>query len=442
MRRLDRENLVAALRRAVLVQPFGQRELILRSQGRVRYIQLTAMAQGAVLAVVALAAGWVGWASYGYFDQQHVIAKKDRELVQNRMSYAELLNDIDKSRTRFADIARRLEANHADLAGLIDQNKSLRADLRKSGKRHAASQSGDGKSGQRQTTLNTNLDKLEESLKNVQSRNRGLINNLHDTEKKLFSALEERTAVELEKERLATRVEELEERLANLQKSQEGLLDRMAETTVNDIDRVQRMIAITGLDVDDLLERAGSGRYGQGGPFVPLGGGAAKDNADDSFGAGVAALGSQMDRWAGLQTVMRSIPLIAPTDHYYIASRFGKRRDPINGHMAMHNGLDLAGSSRAEIYATAPGKVVFVGWRGRFGKMVEIDHGLGLRTRYAHLSRTMVKKGQKVSYREPIGLMGSTGRSTGRHVHYEIMLDGKSLDPFQFLKAGHNVFKG
>jgi murein DD-endopeptidase MepM/ murein hydrolase activator NlpD len=147
-------------------------------------------------------------------------------------------------------------------------------------------------------------------------------------------------------------------------------------------------------------------------------------------------------QWQGLQKLIRRLPLASPVDHYQMASRFGRRRDPINRRMAKHQGLDMAALNRTSIYAPAPGKVVYRGWKGRYGRFVEIDHGNGLRTRYGHLRRIYVKRGQKVPFRYKIGQVGSSGRSTGPHLHYEILVNRKAVDPMKFIKAGKNVFKG
>ena len=149
-----------------------------------------------------------------------------------------------------------------------------------------------------------------------------------------------------------------------------------------------------------------------------------------------------MDRWEGLQQVVRSIPLTAPLDQFRITSTYGSRRDPVNGRTSSHHGLDLAAPIHTPVMSTAPGKVVFSGWKGRFGRVIVIDHGHGIRTRYAHLRKILVKVGQRVGHREKIGLLGSSGRSTGPHVHYEVQVNGKPRDPMKFLKAGKYVFKG
>ncbi|MFB0922274.1 MAG: M23 family metallopeptidase, partial [Alphaproteobacteria bacterium] len=93
------------------------------------------------------------------------------------------------------------------------------------------------------------------------------------------------------------------------------------------------------------------------------------------------------------------------------------------------------------VHVTSPGVVTFVGWKGGFGKFVEVDHGLGIRTRYAHLSNIYVKRGQTLEFREKVGQIGSTGRSSGEHLHYEVIVDGRSQDPSSFIKAGQYVFK-
>ena len=107
----------------------------------------------------------------------------------------------------------------------------------------------------------------------------------------------------------------------------------------------------------------------------------------------------------------------------------------------MHYGLDFAGPFKTIVRATAAGVITYAGRKGPYGRFVEINHGLGVKTRYAHLHKILVKKGEKVNFRQKIGMMGSTGRSTGSHVHYEVLFKGRSQDPDKFLKAGKYVFK-
>ncbi|KTE43602.1 hypothetical protein ATE62_03980 [Sphingopyxis sp. HIX] len=118
-----------------------------------------------------------------------------------------------------------------------------------------------------------------------------------------------------------------------------------------------------------------------------------------------------------------------------LSSGFGVRTDPIDGGRRAHHGLDIPGGAGTPILASAPGRVAFAGPAGGYGRMVEIDHGGGLATRYAHLSQILVARGQAVSLQQPIALMGSTGRSTGNHLHFEVRLNGRPTDPLGWFGA-------
>ena len=136
-----------------------------------------------------------------------------------------------------------------------------------------------------------------------------------------------------------------------------------------------------------------------------------------------------------------SVPLSGPMDRYYVTSAYGYRKDPYTKRRAFHKGIDLGAPWGTEIKATAAGKVSFVGKYGSYGKSVFLDHGYGIETRYAHLSKIFVDEGQILSLGESIGKIGNTGRSTGKHLHYEIKINKKSMNPRPFLKEGQNVFK-
>ena len=121
------------------------------------------------------------------------------------------------------------------------------------------------------------------------------------------------------------------------------------------------------------------------------------------------------------------------------SSGFGARVDPFTGRYAFHPGIDFAGPWGTAVHATAAGTVIFAGNRGGYGNMVEIDHGMGLHTRYGHLSAISVRVGMKVEKDASIGRVGSTGRSTGPHVHYEVWYDDVVRNPRNFIEAGHHV---
>jgi murein DD-endopeptidase MepM/ murein hydrolase activator NlpD len=175
-----------------------------------------------------------------------------------------------------------------------------------------------------------------------------------------------------------------------------------------------------GLDPEKLLRRAS--REAEGGPFVALG---SMDMAPQGD-----------DRLALLRSILKTMPFAAPLVDYQIGSPFGPRRDPFNGRLAYHTGLDLEAPFRSPVFSTAPGQIIFVGIKDAYGFCIDIDHGNGLVTRYAHLDRILVSPGQFVGAHQQIAELGSTGRSTGPHLHYEVLFDHRPQDPAKFLKAG------
>jgi murein DD-endopeptidase MepM/ murein hydrolase activator NlpD len=169
---------------------------------------------------------------------------------------------------------------------------------------------------------------------------------------------------------------------------------------------------------------------GVGGPYEPV---PAVDNADPRFRE-LFTTWRQLDQ---LQQGVAAIPSAFPLHQgVNFTSGFGIRSDPFRGRAAMHPGIDLAGPLGTPVYATADGIVDRSEWNnGGYGNLVEIDHGQGIQTRYGHLSQRIAQPGQRVHRGDLIGLMGSTGRSTGSHLHYEVRIDGRAVNPVPFLQA-------
>ena len=142
-----------------------------------------------------------------------------------------------------------------------------------------------------------------------------------------------------------------------------------------------------------------------------------------------------------LERGLSGIPQVMPADMRMISSGFGYRSDPFNGGAAMHAGLDFRGNVGAPIHAAADGKVTFVGTKSGYGKVIEISHGNGMMTRYAHMSAWKARAGQVVSAGDMIGLIGSTGRSTGPHLHFEVRIHGRAVNPRPFLETAPHVLE-
>ncbi|MBC7986206.1 MAG: M23 family metallopeptidase, partial [Sphingomonadaceae bacterium] len=187
------------------------------------------------------------------------------------------------------------------------------------------------------------------------------------------------------------------------------------------------------------LDPQALGRRAMGGPYIP----AARDRggANESIDEQIEDLENALNRLAAMEISLRAIPSASPTTRLALTSAFGYRSDPFNGDRAMHSGLDISGSHGQGILATAGGRIVKAGWANGYGNMIEIDHGAGMITRYAHLSGVDVRVGQRVARGQRIGRMGSTGRSTSTHLHYEIRINGQAINPRRFLEANPDVLE-
>ncbi|NNC53544.1 MAG: M23 family metallopeptidase [Erythrobacter sp.] len=188
------------------------------------------------------------------------------------------------------------------------------------------------------------------------------------------------------------------------------------------------------LNPDAVVRRANN--QAMGGPLEGL-----STSADGSIDPRFERLGLSMARMTALESALEGVPQFAPARRDMISSGFGYRSDPFNRRAAMHNGLDFRGATGTPIYAAAKGRVSFVGWKGGYGKTVEITHGNGLMTRYAHMSRFNAKVGDRVAPGETIGAIGNTGRSTGPHLHFEVRINGRAVNPRTFLETAPNVLE-
>ncbi len=173
-----------------------------------------------------------------------------------------------------------------------------------------------------------------------------------------------------------------------------------------------------------------------GGPFIAL-----ATSADGSLDPRFRRLGASLARLDALVSGLQGIPNVLPASMDYISSGFGYRADPFTGAGALHAGLDFKGPSGAPIYAAARGRVSFVGQRSGYGNCVEVDHGNGLITRYAHMSAFRTVTGREVTAGEVIGAIGSTGRSTGPHLHFEVRINDQPVNPRPFLEAAPHVLE-
>ncbi|HJU18438.1 MAG TPA: M23 family metallopeptidase [Stellaceae bacterium] len=188
--------------------------------------------------------------------------------------------------------------------------------------------------------------------------------------------------------------------------------------------KVERTLAAAGINAERIFASFGI-RRDVGGPFIPA--------------RAVPAPAQMAAQQAAVRAMLKTLPVDEPLSHFRETSPFGARRDPINHRGGFHPGVDLAVPYGTPVYATAPGIVAYAGWMDGYGKLVEINHGHGIATRYGHLHRYTVVVGEKVAAGTQIGYVGTTGRSTGPHLHYEVRLNGEPVNPAAFLALGRQI---
>lgn len=228
------------------------------------------------------------------------------------------------------------------------------------------------------------------------------------------------------------------ERVQYTRMDQERLIESADNFARSRAERLRAAFRLAGLTPENFASRGGA----LGGPLIE-----ARDpralavvlDVDEDFARRIQRASSNMSDMRGLFEASKTLPFYRPTAAAAVSSSYGVRLDPFTRRPAFHSGLDFPGGFFTPIQATAPGVVSFTGVRSGYGNTVELDHGGGFKTRYAHLQGIAVSVGQRVGIGQRIGAMGSTGRSTGPHLHYEIWVGGRPQNPNRFLRAGEYV---
>ncbi|TPL90193.1 M23 family metallopeptidase [Mesorhizobium sp. B2-3-12] len=217
--------------------------------------------------------------------------------------------------------------------------------------------------------------------------------------------------------------------LKSIENDQLSRISTLADNAYKSADAIQQALQAAGLPVDGDF---GKNESDVGGPLIPL-------DSSMIFDSKVKELDEALDTLDQLKKEARRLPLANPAPGHSVTSPFGVRTDPILGTAALHSGMDFRAPIGMAARVTAPGVVTKAGWNGGYGRMVEIDHGNGFATRYGHLSEIDVTVGEKVDAGAIIGKTGSSGRSTGPHLHYEVRHNGEAIDPLRFLTVGRKV---
>lgn len=251
----------------------------------------------------------------------------------------------------------------------------------------------------------------------------------------LNTAVADRTAATLRADEAIRTAEALGVERDEMIKRNDEIFTQLEEAVEMSVKPLDEMFEKVGVDSDRLLATVREGYQGTGGPLTPMGyssrGNAAITESEARASEVMVSLGKVKD----YKIAVSKLPLAMPIKSAFrFSSGFGQRWG------RAHQGIDMAGPVGTPIFSTADGVVTYAGWQRGYGNLIKIQHELGTETRYGHLSKIRVKVGQKVSRNSLIGDMGNTGRSTGSHLHYEVRVEGKAVNPMSFIKAAQNVF--
>lgn len=227
--------------------------------------------------------------------------------------------------------------------------------------------------------------------------------------------------------------------LAVLEEANARIFGQLEEAMVLAMEPMEGMFESVGIEPADILAQMRRQYSGQGGPLTPVA--VSASNRADPDGARANAILAQMDELNLYRIASHKVPFALPVaEKVRFTSGFGYRRDPFGRGTRFHSGVDWAGAHGTPILASADGVVTFAGWQSGYGRLIKISHDFGIETRFAHLAKFDVKVGQKVSRGQKIGAMGSSGRSTGTHLHYEVRVGGTPVNPMSFIQAARDVF--
>ncbi|WAT19346.1 M23 family metallopeptidase [Aurantiacibacter sp. MUD11] len=350
----------------------------MRSKGQVRFLTLTTrMQMGTAGLALAIAVGWAG--SMGFMAVSQWQASSERA-------------DLLQREAQVATAEDRFSAYSDDIAATV-------ADLEA-----------------RQQLLDGIVEMLPEDV-------------MADVEHTV-------TDSSAESEELISMIREVfpeAEGLARVEARQLAFTERLTLYADRRAARAEQAIRQLGLDPRAVMN---SNNSAMGGPLEDL-----VSEGDGSLDPRFERLGASLARMSALERGLDQIPQVMPADIGSISSGFGYRRDPFSGRAAMHRGLDFRAPHGSPINAAADGRVTFVGWKSGYGKVVEISHGAGVVTRYAHMSRFNAQVGQRVAAGDRIGAIGNTGRSTGPHLHFEVRVNGNAVNPRPFLETAPHVLE-
>ena len=423
---------------------FPERRLFLRSDNETRYILLkpltqlvgivgsTAVVAWSIIATSILIMDNIG---AGNFREQ---AKRDQAFYLERLNAVADERDTRAaealaSQERFKTALSQISVMQTQLLETQERRRELEIGMeafqetlrRVSGEREDARE--------KLQDLNASLEGETETGQNPLSAARDLEITVDYLAGALSETAGERDTVVADAQAALITADEMAAELKILEDRTNEIFRTLEEAMTVSVEPLNKMFRKAGLSTDNLLKQVRRGYSGQGGPLAPLSF-SPPGEIDPSTERANSIIG-KLDELNLYRIAAQKAPFTMPVkNNYRFTSGFGPRWG------RMHKGTDFAAPVGTPIYAPADGVVTFAGWSSGYGRLVKIKHDFGIETRYAHQSKIRVKVGQRVSRGDRIGDIGNSGRSTGPHLHYEIRVGGRPINPMIYIKAGQNVF--
>lgn len=419
-----------------------EKRLFLKSDDSTRFVRLRPSTQlGAIMGGVLV----VSWA----IAATSVLAI-DRVTAGSSQSHAALTQSAFEQ--RLADLSaerdtRAAEAKTAQdrFSAALEKVSGMQSDLLAANERQRALESG---MGAVQTSLKQALadrDVARRQLADASTkmtdavpaaaRAEELSTALNIVSEELKTSAANRIAAKQEAEEATQTAQALAAERDRMVARNDEIFSRLEDAVSLSIKPMDDMFQKAGFDSDKVLDTIATGYSGQGGPLTPAGVSTRGNAAISQSEARAEEIIVSLDKVNRYRIAASKLPLAMPVKSAFrYSSPFGKRWG------RSHEGIDLAAPIGTQVFAPGDGVVTFAGWQNGYGRLIKIQHELGTETRYGHLSKINVKVGQRVSRNSPIGAIGNTGRSTGPHLHYEVRVNGRAVNPMSFIKAAENVF--
>ena len=381
---------------------FSDKEIIFRSSGRAKVFNISSQTQVIALCVMLLVAVSSFYSYHMYNKSSGIISKKEREIITTKDAYVELISDVAILNKNIETIMQ--STNKIDSAQLDEYKK--------------------------QAVL------VSEKIKEVTEEKDWISTDKMNEKISLNEAVLQRDILAGERDELKNQLIKMEESIDELKSAELEVYEKISSVTSKEIDKIKAQLSAIndplkkkGLYYNALSNKKASGK---GGPYIPVN---KKNHKDTKINEQISLIFENVDDLQYYRDIIQYIPVGKPVWSYWVTSPFGSRPDPFHAKEAYHKGIDLASRTGNKVKTMAKGKVLRAEFSGAYGNLVEVDHGNGFKTKYAHLHKIYVKKGDIVDIDDTLGEVGSTGRSTGPHLHYEVIYRGTNVDPMPFIKA-------